>query len=72
VESRDFEQAILRPISLDIPYDGKKPGLAEDLGEPLPENSEIARSVTHLASVLTGETSLSNKARAARWFRRST
>lgn len=72
VESKDFEQAILRPISLDIPYDGKKPGLAEDLGEPLPENSEIARSVSHLASVLTGEASLSNKARAARWFRRST
>lgn len=72
VESKEFEQAILRPISLDIPYDGKKPCLAEDLGEALPENSEIARSVKRLTRVLTGEAGLStSRARAGRWFKRS-
>lgn len=71
VDSKEFEKAISRPVALDIPYDGKLPGLAEDLGEPLAAGSELARAVEKLTRLLTGEQMPGKSSRVARWFKRS-
>lgn len=72
VSAKEFAQAISRPVALDIPYDGKLPGLAEDLGEPLAAGSELAKAVDKLARMLTGEQAQGGAAaKMARWFRRS-
>lgn len=71
VNTRDFAQAITHPISLEISYDGKLPGLAEDLGEPLASSSALAKAVTRLARMLTGELSQGGARSAGGWFRRT-
>jgi pilus assembly protein CpaE len=72
VGAKEFAVAISRPLALDIPYDGKLPGLAEDLGEPLGSGSELSMAVNKLARMLTGELARGGAgARMARWFRRS-
>ncbi|NYT61725.1 pilus assembly protein CpaE [Alcaligenaceae bacterium] len=72
VGAKEFAQAISRPVALDIPYDGKLPGLAEDLGEPLAAGSELAKAVNKLTRMLTGELAQGGAAaKVARWFRRS-
>lgn len=72
VDTKEFAQAISRPVALDIPYDGKLPGLAEDLGEPLAAGSELAKAVDKLTRMLTGEQARGGAAaKMARWFRRS-
>lgn len=72
VNTRDFAQAITHPITLEIPYDGKLPGLAEDLGEPLAASSALAKAVARLARTLTGELTRSAAPGVRRWFRRAT
>jgi pilus assembly protein CpaE len=71
VESKEFVQAIARPVALEIPYDGKWPGLAEDLGEPLASASELAKAVAKLGRMLTGEQMPGASSRVVRWFKRS-
>ncbi|MBP6020103.1 MAG: hypothetical protein KA735_11470 [Burkholderiaceae bacterium] len=72
IETKEFAQAISRPLALDIPYDGKLPGLAEDLGEPLPSGSELGKAVDKLSRILTGQHADDGTAsKLARWFRRS-
>ncbi|HUH58529.1 MAG TPA: pilus assembly protein CpaE [Candidimonas sp.] len=72
VNIKEFAQAISRPVALDIPYDGKLPGLAEDLGEPLAAGSELAKAVDKLTRMLTGEHAQGGAAaKMARWFRKS-
>lgn len=73
VDAREFAQAVSHPIVLEIPYDGKAPSLAEDLGEPLPANSELSRAIARLARLLTGETAQGAGAasKVVRWLRRT-
>lgn len=73
VGTQEFSKAVSHPIALDIPYDGKLPVLAEDLGEPLPASSEMARAVGKLARMLTGELAREGRAKSkvAGWLRRS-
>lgn len=56
VDGREFAKAIGHPVTLSIPFDGKFPPVAEDLGEGLPKDSLMAKSVNLLARTLTGET----------------
>lgn len=58
VDATDFSKAIGHPVTLTIPFDGKFPPLAEDLGQPLPPESQMAQAVSRLARTLTGETML--------------
>ncbi|HEY9280158.1 MAG TPA: hypothetical protein VIP51_08800, partial [Eoetvoesiella sp.] len=73
VDSQEFAKAVSHPIALDIPYDGKLPALAEDLGEPLPSGSEMAKAISKLARMLTGEFAQEGRAKSkvAGWLRRS-
>ena len=57
VDTQEFAKAISQPVTLAIPYDGKFPGMAEDLGQELDTDSLMAKSVSKLARTLTGETS---------------
>jgi len=54
VQQRDFAKAIELPIALNIPFDARGPMLAENLGEPLAERCEFARSIAQLSGLLTG------------------
>ena len=56
VDSHEFAKAISQPVTVAIPYDGKFPGIAEDLGQGLDKDSLMAKSVAKLARTLTGET----------------
>lgn len=56
VDTGDFSKALSHPIALNIPYDGRLPATAEDLGKPLGKDSQMARSVLSLARMITGET----------------
>lgn len=71
VNTREFAQAVNHPISIEIPYDGRLPGLAEDLGEPLGSSSALAKAATRLARTLTGELSRGAAPTARRWFWRT-
>ena len=55
VEPAEFSKAIGQPVSVSIPYDGRYPPLAEDLGEAMPVDSQMAKAVASLARTLTGE-----------------
>lgn len=55
VEAAEFSKAIAHPVSITIPYDGKYPVQAEDLGEAMPPESQMAKAVVGLARTLTGE-----------------
>ena len=56
VDSRDFSKALSQPVALNIPYDGRLPATAEDLGQALGKDSQMAKSVLRLARMITGET----------------
>ncbi len=72
LETREFQQAIPKPVALEILYDGKAVAMAEDLGEPLPASSEMARAAVRLAGMITGEADgPENSRRKSGWFRRS-
>jgi len=73
VETHEFAQAIAHPVALEIPYDGKAPSLAEDLGEPLSRNTALAKGVAKLARLLTGDSvqSAGANSKVARWLRRA-
>ena len=55
VEPAEFSKAVAHPVSITIPYDAKYPVQAEDLGEALPPESQMAKAVVGLARTLTGE-----------------
>jgi Flp pilus assembly CpaE family ATPase len=73
VDAREFTKAIAHPIALEIPYDGKPPSLAEDLGEPLEKHSAMAKGVARLARIMTGDSSQNAGAglKVVRWLRRA-
>ncbi|MYN13504.1 P-loop NTPase [Pusillimonas sp. TS35] len=73
VDAKAFAGAIAHPVSLDIPHDGKAPTLSEDLGEPLPANSELRKASSRLARLLTGEINPAARggSRMARWLWRA-
>lgn len=68
VSTQEFSKAVDHPVSLDIPYDGKFPSLAENLGEPLAKDSAMRQSVARLARLLTGEAV--GNANHGSWFSR--
>lgn len=55
VDPREFTKAVGHPVTVTIPYDGKFPALAEDLGEGMAKESQMAKAVARLARTLTGE-----------------
>lgn len=73
VDTKEFAHAISHPIALEIPYDGRLPSLAEDLGEPLAAGSALAKGITKLAQILTGDSAKSAGATfsVARWLGRA-
>ncbi|MFA7488761.1 MAG: hypothetical protein WCY72_11875 [Lysobacteraceae bacterium] len=55
LEPRDLAQTLTHPVAMSIPYDGRLPATAEDLGQPLQKDSQMAKYVTRLARTITGE-----------------
>ncbi len=68
VDTQEFAKAISQPVTLAIPYDGKFPGMAEDLGQGLDKESLMAKSVAKLARTLTGE--MVHDETSVSWLRR--
>lgn len=73
VDTSEFAKAISHSIALEIPYDGKSPSLAEDLGEPLKASGALAKGVSKLARILTGDSEQGARvrAKAVRWLWRA-
>ncbi|MFA5521482.1 MAG: AAA family ATPase [Castellaniella sp.] len=72
LEAREFQQAIPKPLAMEITYDGKHVPMAEDLGEPLPASCEMAQATVRLAAMITGEDAGKTVSRRkGGWFRRS-
>lgn len=55
LDSHDLSRTLSHPIALSIPHDGRLPATAEDLGQALGKESELAKSVVQLSRMITGE-----------------
>lgn len=55
LDPRDLARALSHPVALSISHDGRFPATAEDLGQPLEKDSQMAKSVAKLARMITGE-----------------
>lgn len=68
LDSRDISRTLSHPVALTIPYDSRLPAIAEDLGQGLKKDSELAKSVVQLSRMITGEAM--NVDARGHWFNR--
>lgn len=68
VDVAEFTKAIEHPVAFTIPYDGSLPTMAEDLGQPLPANSQLSKAVARFSRTLTGEAT--DYDAASSWWRK--